>query len=137
LERAGESRKLVTVLEQHVKHAGSPDEKVQLVERIAELFQGPLQDPAGAAERWEEVVRLDPDDAKALDALTALYTSLGKHPELARILDLQVERVVGDPAAQAEYQRTLARLCEETMRDVPRARRAWEQLCEILPGDAE
>lgn len=137
LERANEPRKLVHVLEQHAKHAGSPDEKVQLGERIAELYEGPLQDPVGAAERWEEVVRLDPDDARALDALTGLYTTLGRHAELARVLDLQVERVAGDLAAQSEYQRSLARLCEQTLQDVARARRAWEQLCEILPGDAE
>src|SRR4029079_3904965 len=113
------------------------DEKVQLVVRLAELLQGPLQDQPGAAERWEEVVRLDPDDGRALEALTALYTSLGRPDELARVLAHQVERVVADPAQQAEYQRQLARLCEQTLRDIPRARKAWEELCEILPGDAE
>src|SRR4029079_8098962 len=113
------------------------DEKVQLVVRLAELLQGPLQDQPGAAERWEEVVRLDPDDGRALEALTALYTALGRPDELARVLDHQVERVVADPAQQSEFQRQLARLCEETLRDIPRARRAWEQLCEILPGDPE
>ncbi|HVU50723.1 MAG TPA: hypothetical protein VHL80_08545, partial [Polyangia bacterium] len=137
LERAGDARKLAAVLDQHVKHAGSQDEKVQLVARVAELHQGPLQDPAGAALRWEEVVRLDPDDARALAALEGLYAALGKPEELARVLDLQVERTVADPAAQAEYMRALARLAEGTLRDVHRARRGWEQLCEILPGDAE
>jgi tetratricopeptide (TPR) repeat protein len=137
LERGGDARKLATVLDQHVKYAAGPDEKVALVARVAELHQGPLQDPAGAALRWEEVVRLDPDDARALGALEGLYAALEKPAELARVLDLQVERVVADPAAQAEYMRALARLCEQTLRDVPRARRCWEQLCEILPGDAE
>jgi tetratricopeptide (TPR) repeat protein len=137
LERAGDARKLAVVLDQHVKHATSQDEKVQLVARIAELHQGPLQDPAGAALRWEDVVRLDPDDARALEALEGLYVALDKPAELARVLDLQVERVVADPAAQADYMRALARLVEDTLRDLPRARKSWEQLCEILPGDAE
>jgi tetratricopeptide (TPR) repeat protein len=137
LERAGDARKLAVVLDQHVKHAAGPDEKIQLVTRIAELHQGPLQDAAGAALRWEDVVRLDPDDARALEALEGLYAALEKPAELARVLDLQVERVVADPAAQAEYMRALARLAEGTLRDVPRARKSWEQLCEILPGDAE
>jgi tetratricopeptide (TPR) repeat protein len=137
LERAGDARKLAIVLDQHVKHAASPDERVQLVTRIAEIHQGPLQDAVGAAQRWEEVVRLDPDDARALEALEGLYAALEKPAELARVLDLQVERVVADPAAQAEYMRALARLTEGTLRDIPRARRSWEQLCEILPGDAE
>jgi tetratricopeptide (TPR) repeat protein len=137
LEKAGDAGKLAGVLDQHVKYASGPDEKVQLVVRLAELLQGPLQNPAGAAERWEEVVRLDPDDGRALEALTTLYTALGRPDELARVLDHQVERVVADPAQQSEYQRALARLCETTLRDIPRARRAWENLCEILPGDPE
>jgi len=84
LERAGDARKLVVVLDQHARHAGSADEKVQLVARIAELHQGPLQDPAGAALRWEEIVRLDPDDARALEALEGLYTALGKPAKLGK-----------------------------------------------------
>lgn len=137
LERAGEARKLAGVLDQHAKHAASHDERLQLVARAAELHQTQLQDGEGAAARWEEVVRLDADDARALDALEALYAAMEKPAELARILDLQIERVVADPAAQGEYLRALARLTEGTLRDVPRARKSWEQLCELLPGDAE
>ena len=62
---------------------------------------------------------------------------MGKHQELARILDLQVERVVADPAQQAEYLRQLARLGEGPLRDLPRARQSWEQLSDLLPSDAE
>jgi tetratricopeptide (TPR) repeat protein len=137
LERAGEARKLAAILDQHAKHAASHDERLQLVARAAELHQTQLQDGEGAAARWEEVVRLDADDARALDALEALYSALEKPAELARILDLQIERVVADPAAQGEYLRALARLAEGTLADVPRARKSWEQLCELLPGDAE
>jgi tetratricopeptide (TPR) repeat protein len=137
LERAGDARRLVQVLEQHTKYAGSPDEKRELVRRIAEILQTRLEDLSAAAERWEEAVRLDPDDARALDALTTIYTGVNKFPELARILDLQVERVIGDPASQAEYLRQLARLCEGPLRDVRRAQGGWEQLSELLPTDAE
>jgi len=137
LERAGDARKLVPVLEQHARYAAGPDEKLQLLARVAELLQGPLQDPAGAAERWEEVVRLDPSDARPLEALSALYVALDRVGELARVLDLQIERLAAEPAAQAESLRALARLAESQLADAPRARRAWEQLTEILPADAE
>ena len=64
LERAGQPAELVRVLDQHTKHAANPDEKLQILHRIADILRGPLQDPAGAATRLEEVVRLDPDDAR-------------------------------------------------------------------------
>ena len=65
------------MLDQHAKHAANPDEKLQILRRIADIMRGTLQDPAGAAERLEEVVRLDPDDGKALGTLGEIYAALG------------------------------------------------------------
>jgi tetratricopeptide (TPR) repeat protein len=137
LERANLPAELARVLEQHTKHAANPDEKIQLLHRIAELQLGTLQNPAAAAERLEEVIRLDPDDGKALDTLGEIYAALGDYPHLAKVLDAQVERVVADAALQAEYLRQLARLVEGSLNDLPRARQAWEQLAELLPTDEE
>ncbi|HET6283347.1 MAG TPA: hypothetical protein VFH73_20485, partial [Polyangia bacterium] len=137
LERGGDTTRLVQVLEQHARTVANSDEKIQLVRRMAELLQGTLNDLPKAAERWEEVARLDPDDSQALDALMALYGKLNAHADLARILDLQIERVVADPAQQAEYLRRLAQLAEGPLGDVRRAQRSWEKLCELLPTDAE
>ncbi len=137
LERAGNPQELVRVLDQHTKHAANPDEKLAILRRIADIMRGPLQDPGGAASRLEEVVRLDPDDSKALGTLVEVYSALNKWEDLARILDLQVERVVADPAQQAEYLRQLARLVEGQLRDLGRARHTWEALLDLLPTDVE
>jgi len=137
LERAGQPADLVHVLEMHAKHAANPDEKLQLYRRIAEILYSKLQDPTGAAARLEEVARLDPDDAKALAGLRQIYTALGRHEDLARVLDMEVERVVADAAEQAEFLRELARLVEGTIGNRERARKAWEQLSDLLPTDAE
>ena len=125
------------MLDLHTKHAANPDEKLEILQRIAGILRGPLQDPAGAALRLEEVVRQDPDDGKALDTLVEIYSGLGKYHDLARIMDMQVERVVADSGRQAEFLRQLARLVEGPLRDLPRARKSWEQLLELMPTDAE
>jgi tetratricopeptide (TPR) repeat protein len=137
LERAGQPADLVRVLELHAKHAANADERLHLFRRIAEILYRKLQDPTGAAERLEEVVHLDADDAKALGGLMDIYTALGRHHDLARVLDLQVERAVADTALQAEYLRQLARLVEGSLLDGPRARKAWEQIADLLPTDTE
>jgi tetratricopeptide (TPR) repeat protein len=137
LERAGQPADLVRVLELHAKHAASADERLQLFRRVAEILYTKLQDPTGAAERLEEVARLDPDDAKALAGLLEIYTALHRHEDLARVLDLQVERAGDDPAEQAEYLRQLARLVEGPLGDGPRARKSWEQIADLYPTDAE
>jgi tetratricopeptide (TPR) repeat protein len=137
LERAGRPAELVGVLDLHAKHAANADEKLQLYRRIADILYTRLQDPEGAAQRLEEVVQLDPDDAKALVALGDIYSTLGRHADLARVLDLQIDRVVADPAQQAEYLRRLGRLAETEVHDVARALKAWEQVSELLPTDPE
>ncbi len=76
LERAGKPAELVQVLDQHTKHAANPDEKLAILRRIADIMRGPLQDPPGAAQRLEEVVRMDPDDGKALGTLVEIYAAL-------------------------------------------------------------
>ena len=45
--------------------------------------------------------------------------------------------MVADSAEQAEYLRQLARLVEGQLHDLARARRAWEQLLDLLPTDGE
>src|SRR5262245_24494689 len=137
LERAGKPAELVAVLDQHTKHAANPDEKLAMLRRIADIMRGPLQDPTGAAVRLEEVVRMDPDDGKALGMLVEIYASVNRFEDLARILDLQVERVVADPAQQAEFLRQLARLVEGQLHDLGRARHTWDQLLDLLPTDKE
>ncbi len=137
LARAGDQAGLVQTLDYHAEHAGSPDERIQVLARAAEILDATLNDAARAAEHWEEVARLDPDDARALSSLGGIYGRLERHADLARILDAQIERLVADPQQQAEYLRRLAELSEAQLGDQRRGQRAWEALLEILPADIQ
>ncbi|HXI59903.1 MAG TPA: hypothetical protein VNO55_27740, partial [Polyangia bacterium] len=137
LERAGDYARLVDVLDQHAAVASNTDEKVPLVRQMAEIYQTKLNDLPHAAERWEEVARRDPGDVRALEALTTIYTESERLPELARILDLQVERLSGEPGQQAECVRRLALLAEGPLNDPPRAQKYWQALTDLVPGDNE
>jgi len=135
LSRAGDHAGLVQTLDYHAEHAGSNDERIQVLARAAELLDSTLNDAARAAEHWEEVARLDPEDARALNALGGIYSRLERYPDLARVLDAQIERLAADPQQQAEYLRRLAELTEMQLGDQRRAQRAWEALLEIIPSD--
>jgi len=112
LSRAGDHAGLVQTLDYHAEHAGSNDERIQVLARAAELLDSTLNDAGRAAEHWEEVARLDPEDARALNALGGIYSRLERYADLARVLDAQIERLAADPQQQAEYQRRLAELAE-------------------------
>jgi len=135
LSRAGDHAGLVQTLDYHAEHAGSNDERIQVLARAAELLDSTLNDAARAAEHWEEVARIDPEDARALNALGGIYSRLERYADLARVLDAQIERLAGDPQQQAEYLRRLAELTEMQLGDQRRAQRAWEALLEIIPSD--
>ncbi|HEX2660748.1 MAG TPA: hypothetical protein VHU40_20850, partial [Polyangia bacterium] len=135
LVRAGDHAGLVQTLDYHAEHASSQDERINVLARAAELLDSTLNDAANAAEHWEEVARLDSEDARALNALGGIYARLERPADLARVLDAQIERLAADPQQQAEYLRRLAELCEAQLSDKRRAQRAWESLLEILPTD--
>ena len=136
LLRAEDYSGLVQTLDYHAQHTTTSDERIQILTQAAEVLSTHLSDAAGAAERWEEIVRADPDDGRALDALTEIYATLERHNDLARILDAQVDRLVGDPQKQAEYLQRLADVVEAKLGDKRRAQRAWEARLEILPADS-
>jgi len=137
LEKSGDKPRLVKMLEYHLRYAGSANEKLQLIKRIAGLLQEHLRDYVRAIPYWEKVVKHVPGDEQAIDALLLAYEKVRRPEDLARILDLKVKAKVGDPAAQVEALRRLARLAELELKQTSRAEAAWESLLKLQPTDRE
>jgi len=137
LERSEDWAHLVATLEYHVRHPSSAEDRLQILRRLAVLSEERLNDLSGAAARWEEVNRQNPDDEAAIAALIGLYTKLGRWPDVARVRELDVERNAGNHAAQAESLRELGLLSERHLQELPRAVKAWEARLELLPNDGE
>ncbi len=86
---------------------------------------------------WEEILRLAPGDATALDALAAGYERLGRPEDLAKVLEQQIAQAAQDPSVQASGFRRLATLAEGKLADPGRAQRAWEELLRATPSDPQ
>ena len=137
LEQSGDKARLVKMLEYHLRYAGSANEKLHIIKRIAGLLQDHLGDFAKAVPYWEKVVKHVPNDVQAIDALLVAFEQLGRHEDLARVLDLRVKAKTGDPAAQVETLRRLARLASSELKQTTRAEDAWEALLKLQPTDRE
>jgi tetratricopeptide (TPR) repeat protein len=137
LERSDDKQRLVQTLEYHTRYTATAEEKVHLIHRIADLLHNHLGEVEKATSYWEQLAKLAPGDPAALDALATAYEKLGKPEDLARVLEQQIQRSAGDPAAQAECLRRLARLASESLEQPARAQRAWEDLLKVLPTDRE
>ncbi|HEX3902026.1 MAG TPA: tetratricopeptide repeat protein [Polyangia bacterium] len=107
-------------------------ERVVLLKQIAKLLEGPLGDPAGALERWREILERAPGDAEALAAIERLlapsaegglrlaaaqilepiYEKGARYAELAAIVRIYVEAQTDARARLGELMRLAA--LEET-----------------------
>jgi tetratricopeptide (TPR) repeat protein len=137
LEQSGDKPRLVKMLEYHLRYAGSANEKLHIIKRIAGLLQDQLGDFAKAIPYWEKIIKHVPGDEQAIDALLVAYQHESRHEDLARILDLKVKAREGDPAGQVDALRRLARLANGELKESTRAEEAWEALLKIQPADRE
>ncbi|HEY0195582.1 MAG TPA: tetratricopeptide repeat protein, partial [Kofleriaceae bacterium] len=85
LDKANDPR-LEQTLEYHAAAAGSPGERAKLLKRLARLASA-RQDDVAALERWEQTMRASPSDPDALAALSGLYETFERWPELAQVLE--------------------------------------------------
>ncbi len=137
LEQEGDKSRLLKMFEYHVRYTGSPDEKLRLYRRIAELAQEQMGDLAKAIPYWEKLLASLPGDLRALQSLIAAYEQTGRHEDLARVLEMQHDAVSADPVAAAEIRRRLARLAGSELKQIERAEQNWEELLKLLPNDRE
>jgi golgin subfamily B member 1 len=137
LEQSGDKPRLVKMLEYHLRYAGTAAEKLHIIKRIAGLWQNDLGDHAKAIPYWEKIIKHVPGDEQVIDALLVAYEKVGRPEELAHVLELKVKAKAGDPAAQAEALRRLARLATGELAQVSRAGDAWNALLKLQPADRE
>ncbi len=111
-EQQGRHRDRLEIIERRLALRKPKDaQRVELLKQIAKLLEGPLGDPAGALERWRELLERAPADAEALAAiqrflapgtegslrlaaahvLEPIYEKGGRYAELAAIVRIYVE----------------------------------------------
>ncbi len=130
--------KLIKTLRYHARATGSREEKLQVLRRMAALATEKLQDDVLAAEAWEKILELDPEDQDAVTALTSLYERLGRWSELADVLERRAARLATeDPEAYQNFMRRLARIADRRLGDPDRALEAWQAVADLAPEDME
>lgn len=110
---------LVGVLLEEAAARTDPLERACVLCQIAEIREERLGRPAEAREAWLEVLRLDPANAVALDALERLLTAAGAHRQLTTVYERQLS--LGPPATRATASLKLARLYLDRLGEPGRA----------------
>lgn len=113
-----------------------PELRVSDLLQVADWSRGRLRDPLRAAARFVEVLSIEPENARALDALEEIYADAEVWPRLA-----EVYRRKADLAFEADEKRQrlvqLAELCADRLGDATQAAAAWDDVLALDPSDNE
>lgn len=114
----------------------TPRQKVQLLERIAGIYEEQFIDHESAAETCRQIIELDPENKEALRRLARNYQALGRWMDVAqtyeRLLDLLMQ-----PTEKAELSSSLGEIYEKRLNHPDRALAAYELALEAVPTYAD
>lgn len=149
-ERTQRWRDLAALLEQELGDA-SGEAAIAITQRLGELHETKLSEPATAVDRYEAVIRLDADHERARTALERLlaepsqrhrvatilepvYEQRRSWADLARVLEVQLEPLA-DPGSRFGLLTRIAEIHENKLADNGAALRAWSRAVECDPAD--
>ena len=126
----------VQLYRQALEHRYAPQERLRLLQTLADLYARELGDKAAAIDVYVEVLDLDDNDAKALDTLSRLYYDSERYEDLYDLVLRRAEAAPDQTRALA-YRLALAQLCRKELKDDERALEQLEQIVEVEPSHAE
>ncbi|MBC7174456.1 MAG: hypothetical protein H5U40_18565, partial [Polyangiaceae bacterium] len=88
---SNEFGKLIGIHEIQARHASAPERRVELLHRIAELYEVALDDPQSAFGSMARALAEDPSNAQTQDELERLNRVAGGADELAAVYEARVE----------------------------------------------
>ncbi len=90
------------------------DERVEVAQRLAKLYEGPLEDVVGAIRALEIVHAADPEDFDAVARLMKASEQVEDWPKVARFMAALIE-VEGDEDEASQMTRRLAEILSEKL----------------------
>ncbi|RME05059.1 MAG: hypothetical protein D6805_00880 [Planctomycetota bacterium] len=122
--------KLASILQLQAKNAQTPDEKIRYLQQSAELLERKLDHPKAAAETWEKVLKIQPQNPQALSSLSRLYEKLELWEKLAQNLQLQLQ-ISTQKNPKTYFQ--LARIYKDKLLQPIKSISFWEKGLELDP----
>ena len=130
---SGDNMKLVQMLEARAQSA-APSEKAALLRRIAQLYEGPLENPDMAFVYAGRALEASPEDAEILADAQRSALASGTQEELMSLLEEVIPRARAD-AARTALIRVLAGLQAQDGSLDDEAILSFRRLLELVPGD--
>ncbi|MEM9188384.1 MAG: tetratricopeptide repeat protein [Myxococcota bacterium] len=122
--------KLISVHEIQAQHARSPDRRVELLHRIAELYELALSDVDSAFQSFARALAEDPANEMTQDSLARLASMNANYEALAQVYEQRVAEIE-DPQLRASIYVKAATVREDQLGDVPNAIAHYQKVLEL------
>lgn len=129
----GEYQRLVSVLEVQVRHADEPYAKVELLHRIARLYEESLNDPHNAFSTYARAVQADSQNEESLTSLERLASLIEKWPAVAQLYDAELDKLGDQPERVVELGLRVAQVYEVQLESVDNAVARYRRVLEADP----
>lgn len=132
-DASGEWTKLVSVLEVQVRFADDPFAKVELLHRIARLYEECLQNHRSAFDTYARAVAFDSQNEETLVSLERLGSLLELWGDVASLYDQELEKLTDDPDRLVELALRVAQVYEIQLENVESAVARYRRVLEVQP----
>jgi tetratricopeptide (TPR) repeat protein len=129
-EQAFEWEKLIDLCEVMVKNLDDPFRRIELLHRIADLYEHRLDQSDKAFQAYSRALREDISDEKALVDLERLADQIRSWEALAKLYEEELAKLV-DPPKQVEMGLRVARVYEEELQRPADAIAKYIQVLEV------
>ena len=135
-EARDEVRDLVRVLEARIdaETDASPEERQNMIRRVAVFRNGRLHDDEGAFAAFAKLAPMDPADSEAREQLVAIGARLGQFDRVAKVLS-QAAEATESAELKGEILSRVAVLAEEQLNDRAQAESVYRRVLELDPND--
>ncbi len=127
---------LLEVLEKQYELVTTEKERIDVLTRLATMYEEQFRKPDKAAERLEQVLDVDPADETALRGLSRMYKQMQRWDDVVRTYERHILAVPAR-AEKVELYKQLARVQADELRDYDRAVDTYLNALDLEPEDKE
>jgi tetratricopeptide (TPR) repeat protein len=133
-EAMGEWLKLISVLEVQVRASDDAFARVELLHRIARLYEESLGDHPHAFDTYARAIGVDSQNEESLGALERLATYIDRWPVVAQLYDAELDKLSNDASRFVDLGLRVAQVYEVQLENVDQAILRFRR---VLEADAE
>ncbi len=132
-DASGAWEHLISVLEVQVRFSDDPFAKVELLHRIARLYEESLGDARSAFGTYARAIAVDSQNEESLGALERLAMLIERWPDVAQLYDTELEKLTDCPERFVELGLRVAQVYEVQLENLAEAVARYRRVLEVDP----